>query len=289
MKRFGFVAILTAAAFSWASSGPMLSTAEAQARPKKGRTEKAPPAPVEAPQPSEPVVLSPEGLRFGMSPKEVAALYDKLLDKEYVPLYRKVQPGPNMNALDAELQEKKLAFRRSRVDFGALPTGIDQTAIAGEYGYRNDESLMSIKLRTGTRFFFFFQEKLWKVYDEAALGEGSEYGASYQEGISALAKRFGAEGRTREADPALDLRSTETDWADAGTRVRAVDRGWENVLGLVFEQRETARSIVELRKANAAPDPNAIDPAVLEIMRGGGSDAPPPADAPAKSRSKKKK
>lgn len=286
MKRFGFVAVLSAAAFAWAASGPIVPSAEAQPKPRKGRAATPPPAPVEAPEAKEAIVLSPEGLRFGMSFKEVAELYDKLLDKEYVPLYRKVQPGPKMNALDAEVQEKKLAFRRSRVDFGALPTGIDQTALAGEYGYKNDEAMMSVKTGGGTRFFFFFQEKLWKVYDEIPLQEGGEYGASYQDGLQALAKRFGVAGRVREADPSTGRKTTEVDWVDATTHVRALDRGWENVLGLVHESRETARALVELRKSNQG-DPNALDPAVLAITRG--SDAPEPTEPPKENPPKGKK
>lgn len=274
MKRFGLVAILTTATFAWAASGPIVSVAEAQSKPKRGKAT-APAAPAEAPAVTNSIQLSPEGLRFGMSVKEVAELYDKLLDKEYVPLYRKVQPGPKMNALDAELQEKKLAFRRSRVDFGTLPTGIDQTALAGEYGYKTDESLMSFKQGGRTRFFFFFQGKLWKVYDEIALGEASELGASFQDGLQVLAKRFGAAGRVREADPASDRKTTEADWVDARTHVRALDRSWENVIGLVHEERETAKSLIELRKANQT-DPNAIDPAVLAITRGSEPESAPP-------------
>lgn len=289
MKRFGLVSMVAVAAFTWAASGPLLSEAEAQTKPKKGRAAAEPPAPVEAPDVKEPIKLAPEGLKFGMSFKEIAELYDKVLDKEYVPLYRKVQPGPKMNALDAEVQEKKLAFRRSRVDFGALPTGIDQTSLAGEYGYKNDESMMSLKQGGQTRYFFFFQEKLWKIYDEVPLREGAELGATYQDGLQSLAKRFGVVGRVRSADATTGLRATEVDWVDATTHVRAVDRSWENVLGLVHEDREVAKAIVELRKANQV-DPNAIDPAVLEITRGVGSDAPaePEKGAPAKGAKKKK-
>lgn len=283
MKRFGFLAILTTAAFAWAASGPVVSVAEAQSKSSRKGRATAPSTPAEAPEVKLAIQISPEGLRFGMSFKEVAELYDKLLDREYVPLYRKVQPGPKMNALDAELQEKKLAFRRSRVDFGALPTGIDQTAIAGEYGYKNDEALMSIKQGERTRYFFFFQEKLWKVYDEVSLGEGSELGASFQDGLQALAKRFGVEGRVRQPNPESGLKMTEADWLDARTHVRAIDRSWENVVGLVHEERETAKTLVELRKTNQT-DPNAIDPAVLAITRGSEPEPPPPP----KNTSKKK-
>lgn len=288
MKRFTLIAAMTTAAFTWAASGPMLSSAEARPKARKGQAAAAIAA--EAPAIKMAPELSPKGLRFGMSPSEVAELYDKALDREYVPLYRKVQPGPRMNALDAELREKKLSFRRSRVDFGTLPTGIDQTPIAGEYGYRTNESLMSIKQGEGTRYFFFHEEKLWKVYDELRLAEGSDLGATYQEGLEALAKRFEAVGRVREADPASGRNATEADWVDPQTRIRAIDRGYEDVLALVYEQRTKAEALVELRKANQK-DANAMDPAVLAIVRGGGSESPepPPEKGSDKKKSGKKK
>jgi len=286
MKRFRWMAILTTAALGFTAAGPFVSEAEAQS--KKRRTTTAPVPPPEAPEVKEPIVLSPEGLKFGMDFKEVATIYDKVLDKEYVPLYRKVQPGPAMTALDVELQEKKLAFRRSRVDFGTLPTGIDQTALAGEYGYKNDESLMSFKHGGRTRFFFFFQGKLWKVYDEIQLAEGSEYGASFKDAVAALGTKLGAEGRVRDADPAQGLKLPEADWVDAKTHVRAIDRSYENVVGLVYEERETAKAVAALWKANQT-DPNAIDPDILAVTRDGTPEQPTPPANETQQRNKKKR
>lgn len=288
MIRFRWMAILAAAALAFPAAGPLVSVAEAQSKARKGRTA-TPAPPPEAPVVQQPIPLSPEGLQFGLGFKEVAAIYDKVLDKEYVPLYRKVQPGPAMTALDAELQEKKLAFRRSRVDFGTLPTGIDQTAIAGEYGYKNDESLMSFKQEGRTRYFFFYKGKLWKTYDEIRLGEGSEYGATFKDAVAVLNAKLGAEGRVRDADPVQGLRFPEADWVDAKTRVRAIDRSYEDVLGLVYENRETAKALEAIWKANRT-DANAIDPDVLAVTRDSQSDEPqiPPAEEKkgAKKRSK---
>lgn len=286
MKRFRKLAILTTAALAFSAAGPLVSDAEAQSKARRGRVAKPAP-PAEAPEVKQPISLNPEGLQFGMDFRAVATVYDKLLDKEYVPLYRKVQPGPSMTALDAELQEKKLAFRRSRVDFGTLPTGIDQTALAGEYGYKNDESLMSFKQGGRTQFFFFFQGKLWKVYEEVRLGEGSEFGATFKDAVTVLGAKLGAEGRVRDADPTEGLKLPEADWVDAKTRVRAIDRSYENVLGVVYEERETAKALAAIWKANQT-DPNAIDPAVLAVTRGAEPDEPKPPAKDEKTSSKKK-
>ena len=54
--------------------------------------------------------------------------------------------GPKMKEVDAALAEQKLAFPRSEVDFGNLPTGVDNTPLKGEYSYKNNESMMSLNV-----------------------------------------------------------------------------------------------------------------------------------------------
>src|ERR1051325_12209589 len=53
------------------------------------------------------IALSPEGLKFGMGLEAIAHLYDKVFDDEYLPLYKKAAPGPETEALDAELKQRK--------------------------------------------------------------------------------------------------------------------------------------------------------------------------------------
>ena len=64
------------------------------------------------------IALSPEGLKFGMSLDSIAKLYDKNFDTEFLPLYKKASPGPETDALDAELKQRKAEVRRSKVEFG---------------------------------------------------------------------------------------------------------------------------------------------------------------------------
>ncbi|HEX7669754.1 MAG TPA: hypothetical protein VF395_09235, partial [Polyangiaceae bacterium] len=103
------------------------------------------------------VKLSPDGLKFGMTIEEISKLYEKVFDDEFVPLYQHVEPGPRMAELDSELADKKQRILRNKLEFGALPSGLDDTAIGGEYSYNNGESMTQLKLRSGTqRYFFFF-------------------------------------------------------------------------------------------------------------------------------------
>jgi hypothetical protein len=216
----------------------------------------------------EPIRLTPEGLRFGMASNEVVDFYSKVLDQDYVAIYKVTPVGPKMKQVDAALADQKSAFPRSEVNFGALPTGIDNTPLRGEYNYNNNETMMSLTRQGVTRYFFFASKRLWKVYDAVPLKEGSELGATYKDAIAALTKRFNVAGRVLAEDPAVGRNTTEVDWADNATHVRAIDRSSENILGLVYEEKSTAERMAAYR-ASHKDNSGAIDPAIAAATSGG--------------------
>jgi hypothetical protein len=216
----------------------------------------------------EPIRLTPEGLRFGMASNEVVDFYNKVLDQDYVAIYKVTPVGPKMKQVDAALADQKSAFPRSEVAFGALPTGIDNTPLRGEYNYNNNETMMSLTRQGVTRYFFFASKRLWKVYDAIPLKEGSELGATYKDAIAALTKRFNVAGRVLVEDPAAGRNTTEVDWADNSTHVRAIDRSSENILGLVYEEKGTAERMAAYR-ASHKDNSGAIDPSIAAATSGG--------------------
>ena len=138
--------------------------ADAQQKKKKDTAVQA-----EAPATKKAINLSYAGVGWGQSPKAVADALDKILDDDYRPLYKEVQPGVKMKALDAQLAEEKSQFRRSRIDFGKTPTGYDQTSLRGEYTYQNKEAVLNLTRKGEVTYFFFIQEKLWKIIEEQKL------------------------------------------------------------------------------------------------------------------------
>jgi hypothetical protein len=228
---------------------------DATAAPAAAKGPKPPPAV------KEPIRLTPEGLRFGMATNEVVDFYNKVLDQDYVAIYKVTPVGPKMKQVDAALADQKSAFPRSEVVFGALPTGIDNTPLRGEYNYNNNETMMSLTRQGITRYFFFANKRLWKVYDAIPLKAESELGATYKDAIGALTKRFNVAGRVLAEDPAAGRNTTEVDWADNSTHVRAIDRSSENILGLVYEEKGTAERMVAYR-ASHKDNQGAIDPSI---------------------------
>jgi hypothetical protein len=256
----------------------------------KGQGKKAPAAvsvSAEPPDAKKPIKVTPATLSWGMSPKQVATVMDAVLDEDYKPLYQKVSPGVKMKALDAQLAEDKSAFRRSRIDFGKLPTGIDSTPLRGEYTYLNKESMMSLTRNGQTRYFFFIQDKLWKVIDEHKLAEGNPLGKTWEEAVLKQVKLFGVPGRVLEADYEKGRNATEVDWKDATTHVRVIQRG-DTAIAIAYEDRATLGNLANLR-ANKPAATDDIDPAVAAAI-GGRSKAPePPPPAPDTKAGAKKK
>jgi hypothetical protein len=263
-------------------------TATTEAAAQKGKTKKEAPAQVaaEAPMTKKPIVILPVGIAYGMNPKQVAEVIDKTLDEVYRPLYQQVSPGVKMKALDAALAEEKSTFRRGRIDFGKLPTGIDASPLKGEYTYLNKESMMSFTREGKTQYFFFIGDKLWKIVHELKLAEGSPNGKDYTAFTVKLAKDYGVPGRVLAADPAKGRMSTEVDWKDSASHLRAVQRG-DAAAALIVEDNATLANLASLR-VNKPAEENAIDPAVAAALSKGGPPPGPPEDkAAAKPKGKK--
>jgi hypothetical protein len=238
----------------------------------------------------KPIVLIPAGVSWGMSPKQVAAAIDKLLDEAYKPIYQKTSPGTAMKSLDAQLVEEKSIFRRSRIDFNNVPTGVDATPLKGEYTYLNKESMMTFTHEKTKTHFFFIQDKLWKVIDERTLGEGDPKdkgyrGKDFSEAVTKLAAVYGAPGRVLPADYDKGRNATEVDWKDAATHLRAIQRS-DTSMAIALEDNLTLGNLASLR-ANKPPEDNGIDPAVAGVTRKDEAPAPPPAADKTKDKKKK--
>ena len=236
---------------------------------------------------SKKVGIAPKGLRFGLGLEGIAGLYDKVFDEDFLPLYKKAQPGTEMDALDEELKQKKAGIRRSKIDFGTTPTGVDYGALKGEYSYGNGESMAHITLRSGTeRYFFFFSDKLWKIYDEHKLRKGGTLGENFEEALKSLTQRFGAPPKKLAADYDHGQQFDEGLWADPEKYIRAVDRG--NVLGMVYIDKSVQDVLPTYRK-NRPPDMKKIDSDVAAVTSKPAEPPPgPPGDKDKKGKDKGK-
>jgi len=267
-----------------AGLGVLAVTHPSDARADKPKSAPAAPAAIaEPPMTKKPIALPLPGIVWGQSPKQVAEALDKLVEEDHHAEYKEVQPGVKMKALDAQVAEEKSQFRRSRIDFGKIPTGVDSTPLRGEYSYQNKEAMMTLTRKGSNTEFFFIQERLWKIIVEYKLNDASALGKTYPDGVVKLATIYGVPGRIQ---PPNDTRFvTEVDWKDGTTHVRAIERG-EAALGLAYEDSATVANLASMRP-NKPIDDNGIDPAVAAAVRGPSPEPGPP--PPAKDDKKGKK
>jgi hypothetical protein len=234
----------------------------------------APPVGGDAPLVSTVAPLHEKELRWGLSHLEVTNIYNEpgaLFDREYAPLISKLQPGIEMQKLEADRDSRKANFQRSFSVFSDSPSGFDVTPLHTEYTYNNDEAIQRLYKDGKTRSFFYIKDKLWKIYDEIPLKADGALGPTYQGAVTKLNALLGVVGRVRQPDPNQGLERTSTDWQDTMTHLRADDRSGEHIVGIVMEDKRTLANLGSLR-THKAEDPFAIDPSIAAVTKGGISD-----------------
>lgn len=244
-----------------ASAGPRKKTGQA-----KGRKAAATPAKVSS------LASKLEGLTWGMTHKEVSKKFVKpggTFDKMYDPILAKLQPGVQMRAVEAERDRNKRAFSSSWIKFGSTPLGYDTTGLAGEYSYKNNESVQVFTHDGDRRFFFYMgappNDRLWKIYDEYKLGrKKGRYGATIEDVINKLTADLGTAGKAMPEDPEAGQPLPYVAWQGPKTQLRVVDRSGEKIVGIVVEDRHVLSSLPQLRH-NKMADPTAIDPAIARV------------------------
>lgn len=215
-----------------------------------------------------------DGVKWGVSHAELTKQYTDtggVIWRDYDEKLRKARVGPEQTALEAERESVKAAFARSWTEFKDTPTGLDTTGLRGEYSYRNKEGLMSISRKGKKRYFFFINDRLWKVYDEIPLADGGAMGANFLEAVNTINAQLNAQGHPVAANPEKGVYAPTVEWKDATSHMRAIDRSGERVLGLAVEESATASNIAALRP-NKLPDPMEIDPSVLAVTKNRPSD-----------------
>jgi hypothetical protein len=198
----------------------------------------------DAPASKKAITLPLPRLRWGMSSEQIAKELDRILEKDYRPLLKKAT-GVERASLVEELENKKGEIRRSRMDFGNVPTALDATKYRGEYSYNSGESVATFTYQGEKFLFFFVQDKLWKVMVESKFEGTPALGKSFAEAVSKLGKKYGM-GRTIPADFDAGRWASEVDWKDKVTHLRAIDIG-ESALLLAYEDIQTLRNLGTLR------------------------------------------
>jgi hypothetical protein len=252
----------TAAKGAGGSTDPLAAPPVGSGKPAKGEKGEAPHVASLAPY--------MDGMKWGMSHAEVTKMFTEtggVIWKDYDEKLAKARVGPEQTALEAEREQAKSAFSRSFIEFKDTPTGYDATGIKGEYSYKNKESLMWVNRKGKKRYFFFINDRLWKIYDEVPLAEDGPLGKAYIDAVNKVNGQLNAQGRVQGANPEKGINATTVDWKDSGNHLRLVDRSGEKVVGVVIEDGNTLANLASLRSQKTT-DPTEIDPSITAVTGG---------------------
>jgi hypothetical protein len=247
------------------ATGVAIVPATSHAAPAKGKAKKAvslkEPAPIAAAPP-----LTPATVRFGLSVPETIRVFEKVIDDDHAKEYDDAEPGVQMERLKAEIEQKKLAFRSSLIEFNEPPSRYDATPFEGEFTYGNREAVLSIERKGRVQHMFFIRGRLWKLIDVYKLGKKTKWGEDFNKAVEVIEEKIGTPGRRLAPDAAAGRPFEEVDWADPNTRVRLVN--WGSRLAIAYSERRTEQQLDALRTNKVAGKrPEEIDPSVKDALR----------------------
>ena len=236
-----------------------IAPSDLDAKPAKKTAPAAEPAKLEkAPK------LKPKGFKFGLGYKKVIDVYENVIDDDYVKRFQEVEPGIQMERLEHEIRTKKQALRRSYTKLDSPPSALDSTPFVGEFTYYNDEAYLTVNRAGRTRTIFFIDDKAWKTIDIHKLGDGSKWGANFEEAVKGVEKKLGVPGRKVAANPETGQKA-EVDWADGNLHFRLID--WaEGKLGVAYVDKDIESRLEQLR-SNKGPKKEDIDAEVKDVLR----------------------
>ncbi len=248
MRKLLFVAVL-----GMAGSGLALADTKKPAAPAKAKAP-APPAPKKpAPMVSaeHKKVLAEKfgGFKFGMSKDDVLKVLQKQIDESYE---NKIKGTSDIALQDKYRNEKKSELARvsgTYVSFdGNKTTPWDVSIVEGEFAHNTNESMMERWENEGgknqRRFFFFYDQKLWKMYLSLDVSIIPEDKRNFDTFKSVMEGQYGVGG----------IDNGTITWRAGEFDVRATDRLKDyDALGLAIEDPKVRSQVEALRETKKPP------------------------------------
>lgn len=265
MRRIARSALFISLALGLAS-GPVLAKAPKKAAPAKkapGPKKAAPAKPAVAPmvdaEHKKALAEKFGGFKFGMSKDEVLKVLQKQIEDRFE---EKIKATTDMAQQDKFRKERKAELARiaqTYVRFDGKKTGWDVSIIENEFAHGTGESMMerweNENGKNNRRFFFFKDEKLWKMYISLDVSMIPEEKRNFDTFKGVMESQYGkglVDGGT------ISWRAGEFD-------ARAVDRLRDyGALGLVVEDPKVRTELVAAREA-VAPK-KAETPSVIKAI-----------------------
>jgi hypothetical protein len=182
------------------------------------------------------------GFRFGMTKEDVLGVMQKQIDEQYED---KIKATTDIAMQDRLRKDKKAELGRvasTYIAFDSKTSPWDVSIVDGEFAHNTNEAMMEHWENEGgknqRRFFFFYDNKLWKMYlslDVSLIPEDKRNFETFRGVMEGQYGKGGVDGGTIM-------------WRAGDFDVRAIDRLKDyGALGLVVEDPKVRSDVVALR------------------------------------------
>jgi hypothetical protein len=189
---------------------------------------------------------------WGMSPNEVAEKAEGAVTTRYRERAEaaKSDPGKQQRIRD-EMEKEKLTLRKSFTKFEGQKSGWDVSIIGPEFAQSNGESVIMLKEDIWTRYFFFFEDRLYKMFlafNKDVIGD-----KSFRDFGKEMADKYGAPReiyRDEKIHGGVKRVLDHFEWAVSGDdSLKLVDRSeFYGVYCLVIADAHTVDNVLSKRK-----------------------------------------
>ncbi|MEO6771875.1 MAG: hypothetical protein ABI467_02505 [Kofleriaceae bacterium] len=201
------------------------------------------------------------GFKFGMTKDEVLGVLKKQIDERYED---KIKATTDIAEQDRYRKDKKSELSRvssSYISFDAKTSPWDVSIVEGEFAHNTGESMMERWENEGgknqRRFFFFYDNKLWKMYISLDVSIIPEEKRNFDTFKGVMEGQYGAG----------QVDAGTISWRAGDFDVRAVDRLKDyGALGLAVEDPSVRKEVDAQREAHKPPaqQHNSIINAVID-------------------------
>jgi hypothetical protein len=189
--------------------------------------------------------------KWQMSPEEVMGLIKGSIESKYQSRIEGATQDPGKQERIREERDKEInAVKKSYIKFEGQKTGLDVSIVGPEFQQNTGEAVLVAKEDIGTRYFFFFENGLYKMY--LAFNKDAIGGKTFREFGKNQEARFGhAKDVYRDERVKDGVRHVldHFEWTAGGDRLRLVDRSeFYGVYCLVLSDANTQGRADEKRK-----------------------------------------
>ncbi len=210
--------------------------------------------------------------KWGMSHRQVERILIKKIRKQYVPKIRAARDNRlKQDSLRAEMQREIRKIRKSYIVFHGQKTNWDGSVVDDQFVHKNNESMLVMLERDQQRFFFFWNDQLYKQMIAFNADHPKYKGLTFPKFVAVLIQAYGQGKPVFLPDAAGINKLHHVEWRGSGNYILwALNK--TDVYGnlcLMLLDASVLPKIEEARKVVQSMNPKtpAVDPLVQSITR----------------------